>query len=211
MRTSTTDLLNKIIRTEPSQERSANRVTLLLDSAAAIIAERGIEGLTTTEVATRAGSSVGVVYRYFPNIRSLLQALATRNLHVYLERLQSLLPTDTTKWRNGLDCTIDLYVEMMRTEPGFRAIRFGDLLEERLLAPDDTNGGMLGQLFVQMLHDLYGFKSTPESLFSLELAVETSEALLRRAFQTQPDGDERFIAAARRIAQAEIDAMEPTL
>ncbi|MCU1546947.1 MAG: transcriptional regulator, TetR family protein [Homoserinimonas sp.] len=211
MRTSTTDLLNKIIRTEPSQERSANRVTLLLDSAAAIIAERGIEGLTTTEVATRAGSSVGVVYRYFPNIRSLLQALATRNLHVYLERLQSLLPTDTTKWRNGLDCTIDLYVEMMRTEPGFRAIRFGDLLEERLLAPDDTNGGMLGQLFVQMLHDLYGFKRTPESLFSLELAVETSEALLRRAFQTQPDGDERFIAAARRIAQAEIDAMEPTL
>jgi AcrR family transcriptional regulator len=62
------------IRTAPIQQRSSERITLLLDTAASLIDENGIDKLTTSDVAARSRSSVGVVYRYFPNIQSLLRA-----------------------------------------------------------------------------------------------------------------------------------------
>ena len=200
----TTDLLKKIIRTEPIQQRSSARITLLLDAAAEIISEHGIEGLTTSDVATRSKSSVGVVYRYFPNIRSLLRALAARNMERFMERLEQTIPTDATKWVDGLDSAIDCYVGMMRTEPGFRAIRFGDIIDDRLLEPDVHSGGMLAQLFMSMLTEHYGIARSDELMFHMEIAVEVSDGLLKRAFQLDPAGDERFIKRSRELVRAEL-------
>src|SRR6187431_3310269 len=75
------------VRAEPVQQRSAERITALLDAAADLIDEHGIDGLTTSDVATRSASSVGVVYRYFPNIQSLLRALAVRNMDRFNARM----------------------------------------------------------------------------------------------------------------------------
>ena len=69
-----------VMRTEPVQQRSAERITLLLDAAATLIDDSGIDGVTTSAVAKRSSSSVGVVYRYFPNIQALLRSLAARNM-----------------------------------------------------------------------------------------------------------------------------------
>ena len=78
------------VRTEPVQQRSTERITSLLDAAAHLIDQNGIDGLTTSDVATRSGSSVGVVYRYFPNIQSLLRALAIRNLERFIDRIKNV-------------------------------------------------------------------------------------------------------------------------
>ena len=78
------------VRTEPVQQRSTERITSLLDAAAHLIDQNGIDGLTTSDVATRSGSSVGVVYRYFPNIQSLLRALAMRNLERLTARITNV-------------------------------------------------------------------------------------------------------------------------
>ena len=72
---------------------------------------------------------------------------------------------------------------MMRKEPGFRAIRFGDIIDDRLLEPDVNSGGMLAQLFMSLLTDHYGFTRSDDLMFRLEVAVEVSDALLKRAFQ----------------------------
>lgn len=196
-------VLAGIIRLEPKQERGSARVELLLDTAAESIAKTGIEGLTTSEVARLSGSSIGVVYRYFPNIRSLLQSLALRNMRRFLTGLDAALPETSESWLDGSDIAIDHFVFMMRHEPGFRALRFGDLIEGRLLDPDVSRGGMLGQVFAAMLHSKYGFEKTPELLFSLEVAVEISEALVERAFLLDSDGDERFISKAHEMVRAE--------
>lgn len=200
----TSELLKTLIRTEPIQRRSSERIDRLLDTAAAIVAERGIEGLTTTDVAARSGSSVGVVYRYFPNIRSLLRALAARNLMRYTQSIEQALPEGGVEWIAAIDVTIDQYVRMMRAEPGFRAIRFGDLVDQRLLEPDVRHGSMLSQVFMSMLSEKYGFERTDRLVFSLEVAVEIADALLVRAFQQEPDGDTRFIDRTRELAHAEL-------
>lgn len=200
-------LLAGILRLEPKQPRGSERVELLLDTAAGTIAEKGIEGLTTSEVAQLSGSSIGVVYRYFPNIRSLLQSLALRNMRRYLAGLDAALPSSAENWLESIDIAIDHYVFMMRHEPGFRALRFGDLIEGRLLDRDVRRGGMLAQVFAAMLKAKYGFESSPELMFSLEVSVEISEALVNRAFLLDPEGDERFIRKAHAMVNAELSAV----
>ena len=98
-------------RTEPVQQRSAARITALLDAAAFLIDEHGIDGLTTSDVAARSQSSVGVVYRYFPNIQSLLRGLASRNMELFSARVFAELNADAGQWRTAIHSTIDVFVD----------------------------------------------------------------------------------------------------
>jgi AcrR family transcriptional regulator len=59
----------------PQQDRGARRVAEVLEAAAQVIGERGYEGATMTEIAERAGASIGALYQYFPNKEAMAQAL----------------------------------------------------------------------------------------------------------------------------------------
>lgn len=63
------------LRRLPQQERGERRVTTLLDAAAAVIAETGYDAATMSEIAARAGASIGSLYQFFPNKQSITQAL----------------------------------------------------------------------------------------------------------------------------------------
>ncbi|MCW2601807.1 MAG: transcriptional regulator, TetR family protein [Frankiales bacterium] len=194
--------LLQLVRTEPVQQRSAQRVALLLDAAAALIDEVGIDGLTTSDVAARSGSSVGVVYRYFPNIQSLLRALAARNLQQFTDRVYGELAGDSAHWRGALDAALDGFIEMNRTVPGFRALRFGDVIDERFLEPEFSNNSVLARSFAGLLAEKYEFDPDDDLVYNFEVVVEIADALLKRAFLLDRDGDERFIATAREVVGA---------
>ena len=59
----------------PRQQRSAATVALILEATARILAEGGLNALTTNAVAARAGVSIGSLYQYFPGKTALLTAL----------------------------------------------------------------------------------------------------------------------------------------
>ncbi|HSB53997.1 MAG TPA: helix-turn-helix domain-containing protein, partial [Gemmatimonadales bacterium] len=63
---------------QPRQERGERRVEEILDAAAAVIAEGGVEAATTNAIAERAGSSVGSLYHFFPHKDAIVLALAER-------------------------------------------------------------------------------------------------------------------------------------
>lgn len=67
-------------RKKPTQARSTATVQAILDACLQVLVRVGKEKLTTTLVAQRAGVSVGSLYQYFPNKRSLLQAVLRRHL-----------------------------------------------------------------------------------------------------------------------------------
>lgn len=50
----------------------------LLDTAAAVIVERGYASTTMTEIAQRAGIAIGTIYQYFPDKAALALALRER-------------------------------------------------------------------------------------------------------------------------------------
>ena len=70
-------------RKTPLQARSAASVDAILQATVQVLLREGKSKLTTTRIAHRAGVSVGTLYQYFPNKRSLLQAL----LKVHLDRV----------------------------------------------------------------------------------------------------------------------------
>lgn len=65
-------------RRRPRQSRGQARVELLLDAAAAVIAESGLEAATAEAIALRARTAKGSLYQFFPNRDAVLAALALR-------------------------------------------------------------------------------------------------------------------------------------
>ena len=67
-------------RKSPVQARSAASVDAILDATIQVLLRVGMDRLTTTRVAARAGVSVGTLYQYFPNKQALLQAVSKRHM-----------------------------------------------------------------------------------------------------------------------------------
>ena len=198
------------IRTEPVQQRSADRIASLLDAAAALIDEHGIDGLTTSDVATRSGSSVGVVYRYFPNIQSLLRALASRNMQKFLATALESAPETADDLTALLNSAIDVYVTLFRTEPGFRALGFGDVIDRRFVQPDESNNSVLAGRFNELVVGRFGFTASDDLSVNLEIVIEIAAALLQRAFLYEKQGDERFITRLREIVRDFVESLQKT-
>jgi AcrR family transcriptional regulator len=185
------------IRNVPIQQRSANRMQALLDAAATIIDEEGVDGVTTTAVAYRSRSSVGVLYRYFPNIESLLKALAQRNMQRFLELVQEGSDTTPDEPWSSWDTTLDSYVHMFRHEPGFRGLSFGDIVNERFLDAELSNNSVIARAFAQQVSETHNVPVTESLLFHMEVGVAMGTAIIHRAFLYDPRGDSRFIEHAR--------------
>ena len=192
-----------LVRTEPIQERSAARVDALLDAAAEVVDEIGFDRLTTAMVAERAGASIGTVYRYFPDRIVLLQALRDRALLRYRHAVvESIHQGEPAHWWNAVECAIDAFVGMFRSEPGFRIVRFTDAeragaTEDEIVQDDD----FFAHRFAEILSDEFGLPGGDELEFHLEIVVEMSDALINRAFLNDPEGEERFIEEARVVAR----------
>ena len=78
------------LRRKPQLERGERRVAHLLETAAAVLTEVGYEAATMTEIASRAGASIGTVYQYFPNKEALVQALRNQYVAERVHRLEQL-------------------------------------------------------------------------------------------------------------------------
>ena len=74
--TSTTPLKRRI----PRQDRSRRRVEELLDAAARLVLERGVDALTTRDIAEGAGAPVASLYQYFSDKEDVLLALGLRDM-----------------------------------------------------------------------------------------------------------------------------------
>jgi AcrR family transcriptional regulator len=60
---------------KPVRKRGEARVQALLAAAESVIAERGVEAATMTEIAERAGASIGSLYQFFPTKALIADAL----------------------------------------------------------------------------------------------------------------------------------------
>jgi AcrR family transcriptional regulator len=75
-------------RKSPIQARSVASVDAILKATIQVLLRVGKERLTTTNVALRAGVSVGTLYQYFPNKKALLQAALKRHLTEVAEAVE---------------------------------------------------------------------------------------------------------------------------
>ncbi|GBQ96584.1 transcriptional regulator [Acetobacter nitrogenifigens DSM 23921 = NBRC 105050] len=79
------------VRKRPSQARSAELVSTILEAAAQVLAKEGAPRFTTARVAEKAGVSIGSLYQYFPNKAAILFRLQTDEWRRTSEMLRNIL------------------------------------------------------------------------------------------------------------------------
>jgi AcrR family transcriptional regulator len=81
-------------RAEPRQLRSEKRIDEILEVTVRLLAEVGLDDLTTVLIAREIGISVGSVYHYFPNKFAILFAVGERWLENMTRTLRSIESRD---------------------------------------------------------------------------------------------------------------------
>lgn len=114
---------NKENRAVPQQERSQRRYDAILDAGAAVFAERGVEAATMQEIAERAETSIGSVYRFFADKEALFRAVVDRVAANERELMETVFSSAFDEPLSKLiDRVVDVYAERNALEPDWYAI-----------------------------------------------------------------------------------------
>jgi len=127
----------------PAQVRGQRRVEAILDAAAAMIRESGLEGLTVHGLALRAGTSIGSMYHFFPDLDAVIVGLADRHLRAFKPLVSALAERPAREWSRmsaaaAADAIVTPFFSYLRRHPDIlplyaspeRTSRFGQWMEE---------------------------------------------------------------------------------
>jgi AcrR family transcriptional regulator len=173
-------------RKRPSQARSAVTVDAILEAAVRVLLADGYPRLTTRRVAEVAGVSVGSLYQYFPNRRSLVAEVIRRKVEEGVrcieeaaaradgppaEAVAAVMAAFAAEKRRGLALSVALRGPMAELE-GRRALAEGARRAEAILA------GLLGRLLSRPLDAAEAAR--------LALAVAALEGAVAAAAERDP-------------------------
>ncbi|GAA0611555.1 TetR/AcrR family transcriptional regulator [Kribbella sandramycini] len=168
------------LRRTPTQDRANRQVERILDAACAEVVERGYDGASTSGIAKRAEIAVGSVYRYFPDKRSLIQAIERRNQARYTETVRSRL-ADVASWRAAVDITMATFREMHRTDPGFRAVVLSGLGDPDLETQPGEYDDQHAAEFAELLTERFGAQDNRNFRLAVTTSIAMGEALAHLA------------------------------
>lgn len=189
------------LRRAPVQQRSAERLTRILDACAEVLDEVGYDRLSTRAVAHRADVPIGSVYRFFGNKRAMADALAHRNLDRYAQGVADRMRhVEHGDWRGVLDASLDEYLTMKRTVPGFALVDFG-VPASASSSGAHPNHEVAGRIAEQLATHL-GRPLDAALRRAVLVGVEATDALLQLAFRTDTSGDPDLVAETRTLLHA---------
>ena len=181
------------VRRVPRQERSRRRVEDLLDAAARLVVERGVEALTTREIAEAAGAPVASLYQYFADKEDVLLALAQRDMdEMDTQVAADLAALDALSMATLVSTTMAAYVEVYRRRPAFVEI----YLRGRTNVAVHRFGREHNARTATMLRDFAVEAGLAEPDLSLDvavLAVEVGDRVFQLAFERDAAGDPEVI------------------
>ncbi|WP_181043802.1 TetR/AcrR family transcriptional regulator [Actinokineospora auranticolor] len=184
------------VRRTPTQYRASRQIERILDAAARVVAEKGHTGTTTADIAKAATVSIGSVYRYFPDKVAVMRAVLDRNTRRFGERVAEESP-DAAPWQAVVAHAHAVYVEMCRTDEGFRAVSGAGLAAGEL--EPETFDNPLAEVFADLLVRRFGFADTPPLRATLLQCVTVTDVLTRLAFRLAETGHQDTIDQGRRI------------
>lgn len=122
METPTKKKKTKIQVKSPTQERSKQTVSSILEACARVITREGYFAVTTDKIAVEAGVSIGSLYQFFGNKESVVSALIKQMVEedrtYFIRRLQ-----DHSNLTQGakIQKMIEIGFEIYRMKPELRA------------------------------------------------------------------------------------------
>lgn len=118
-----------MMRRQPKQIRSQERVHHILNVAEQLFIELGYEQTTTRAIAARAQVPVGSLYQFFPDKEAIVRALADRyfeqEYQMFVQLHTELADTEIDVY---VDRIIDAFEQFADQHPGYRAV-LGQLID----------------------------------------------------------------------------------
>jgi len=174
----------------------------MLAACAELIDELGYDGVTTTLIAERAGVAVGSLYQFFPDKRAVVQALTQQNLdHFFTAIRGALSEARLTNWWEAADIVFDLYVQMHREVPAFSQIRFGDVVDLRLIDGQRENNTVIAEGLTTLLAERFEL-AAEEILLRVSVANEIGDSILNLAFRRRLFSEDVVLAEAKKVVRA---------
>jgi len=176
-------------RRVPTQERSRRRVEEILDAAARLVVERGVEALSTRDIAQAAGVPVASLYQYFADKEAVLLALAARDMEeMDAQVVDDLAGLDVLTVAGVVRTTMLAFVAVYHRRRAFVEI----YLRGRTNAAVHRFGR---EHNARVAETLYAFAvdaglARPELTPAMALlAVEVGDRVFQLAFEHDSDGD----------------------
>lgn len=183
-------------RRVPVQQRSRDRVQRLLEAAGQVVAEVGVEAVTTRSIAERAGIPVASLYQYFSDKEAVLLALVERDMAEMDQQVADDIAALSTYTLGGVvETAMRAFVKVYHRRPAFVEIWLRGRANAAIKqAGRDHDKRIAAELRAFM--DQLGLiePSTPAAV--AELAVEIGDRAFQLAFETEIEGDSFLIDEA---------------
>lgn len=193
-------------RRKPAQQRSRERMDRILIVASELIENGGSDQLRMSDVAERAGISIGSLYQYFPDksavIRSLAERYNAQNRKCIEDAFEKVgTPQELEAAFGGL---IDLYYSIFMAEPVMRDIWSGTQADKNLmeleLAENRICAGLLADA-MRRAHKKADSKKIDTTAFTV---WQLGEAAMRLAISVDREEGSAIVATYKRMALREI-------
>jgi len=112
------------LRKKPQQERSIQRLQAILEAAVDLFTTKGIAETTMSEIAARAGISIGSLYQFFPQKVAVIKALHDRfttHLDGFIQQVFKGVETREDAAQRASDGLFEIYA-MFKQEPMYHAL-----------------------------------------------------------------------------------------
>lgn len=181
----------------PTQQRSRERVERILDLAVAIIGEQGSDALKMSELAARAGVSIGSLYQYFPDKAAIVHVLAERYNAIGRACVAAELAAlpDEAALAAAMARIVDGFHAMYVEHPVMRDIWSATQADRALQAIDAADMAEHGRLLDEALARVRPSMDPAARATLARLAMELLAAAVRLAIAQPPDEGARTLAA----------------
>jgi len=185
-------------RRAPVQARSRQTVTRILDAAAAIADEQGVEATTTRAVADRAGVSYPSLYRFFADREAILGELLERQCADLDARCVAAEKT----WKissvaellnNEIDLHVHYYCEHPSTARMWMGGRTSPAVTSYVRARMQTLADRMHTILVNA-----GLIPADTDPLTMLVAVEMADRVLELSYRGGNGFDEKILAIGRR-------------
>ena len=192
-------------RREPTQARSRRTVTRILDAAAAIVDEHGVDAATTRTIADRAGVAYPSLYRFFADRDEIFDRLLQRHLADIDDRAEAAENTwDISSAWDLFSAELDLHIAYYREHPSAAKLWMGGRNSTAVVNQVHARMRTLAQRIHARLVDahLIGGDTDPRAVL---VAVEIADRILELAYRGDQDFDEAILDHGRRALNAYCD------
>lgn len=178
----------------PQQLRSIERVERILDAAAGLVLDAGLDAVTTRAVAEGAGVPVASLYQYFADRDEILLALVERDVaEMDAQVAEDLAELPVLSIATVVETTMRAFVTVYHRRQAFVVIwlrgRTNPAISEFCRA---HNKRIAAELYA-FARDA-GLLDVGATPLQAELAVEVGDRVFQLAFESSLDGDEDLIA-----------------